>query len=44
MRVMEKLGMRNEGTLRSARLHRGELIDEACYALLRSEWAAGAGL
>lgn len=37
-RVMEKIGMRAEGTLRQVRLHRGALIDEACYGLLRSEW------
>jgi RimJ/RimL family protein N-acetyltransferase len=42
IRVMEKIGMRSEGTLRQSRLHRGSLIDEAWYGLLRSEWEAGA--
>jgi RimJ/RimL family protein N-acetyltransferase len=37
-RVMEKLGMRNEGTLRQARVARGECIDEVHYGLLREEW------
>ena len=41
LRVMEKIGMRREGTLRQFRLHRGALIDEAFYGLLRSEWEAG---
>ena len=38
IRVMEKLGMKREGLLRSDRLCRGELIDEVVYGLLRSEW------
>lgn len=37
-RVMEKLGMRKEGTLRQARVARGECIDETHYGLLRPEW------
>jgi RimJ/RimL family protein N-acetyltransferase len=37
---MEKLGMRQEGTLRQARVARGECIDEVHYGLLRPEWAA----
>lgn len=40
LRVMEKLGMRLEGTLRQNRVSRGVLVDEACYGLLRSEWEA----
>jgi RimJ/RimL family protein N-acetyltransferase len=40
-RVMEKLGMRNEGTLRQARVARGECIDEVHYGLLRPEWEQG---
>lgn len=42
-RVMEKLGMRNEGTLRQARVARGECIDEMHYGLLRPEWEEGEG-
>lgn len=38
LRVMEKLGMRHEGTLRSQRVHRGERVDEVYYGLLRGEW------
>ncbi len=38
IRVMEKLGMKREGLLRSDRICRGELIDEVVYGLLRSEW------
>jgi ribosomal-protein-alanine N-acetyltransferase len=38
-RVMEKLGMRLEATLRMHRLDaRGELLDEVWYGLLREEW------
>jgi ribosomal-protein-alanine N-acetyltransferase len=37
-RVMEKLGMRREGTLRQDRVARGQLVDEAYYGLLRDEW------
>lgn len=40
-RVMEKVGMRNEGTLRQARVARGECIDEVHYGLLRPEWEEG---
>jgi ribosomal-protein-alanine N-acetyltransferase len=39
--VMVKLGMRNEGTLRQARVARGECIDEVHYSLLRLEWEEG---
>jgi RimJ/RimL family protein N-acetyltransferase len=38
IRVMEKLGMKREGLLRSERLCRGELRDEVVYGVLRSEW------
>jgi RimJ/RimL family protein N-acetyltransferase/ribosomal protein S18 acetylase RimI-like enzyme len=38
IRVMEKLGMRREGLLRSNRPCRGELTDEVVYGLLRHEW------
>jgi len=37
-RVMQKIGMRNEGTLRQARVARGECIDEVHFSLLRPEW------
>ena len=30
--------MKHEGLLRSDRAFRGELVDEAIYGLLRSEW------
>jgi len=39
-RVMAKLGMKKEGVLRQARVERGEPLDEAWYAILRSEWKA----
>jgi ribosomal-protein-alanine N-acetyltransferase len=38
LRVMEKLGMKREGLLRSDRFFRGELADEVVCGLLRSEW------
>lgn len=37
-RVMEKIGMTKEGTLRQNRIERGTLIDEAWWGMLRSEW------
>jgi RimJ/RimL family protein N-acetyltransferase len=38
-RVLEKLGMRHEGTLRSHHLGRaGGRVDEVMYGLLREEW------
>lgn len=43
IRVMEKLGMRREGTLRRNRLHRGEFVDDAVYGLLREEWRPRSG-
>jgi [ribosomal protein S5]-alanine N-acetyltransferase len=39
-RVMQKLGMTFEGTLRRALLHRGRFLDLHVYSLLRSEWEA----
>lgn len=38
IRVMEKLGMRREGLLRSERVCRDELTDVIIYGLLRAEW------
>jgi RimJ/RimL family protein N-acetyltransferase len=40
LRVMEKIGMRREGTLRQNRITRGESIDEVWCGILRSEWEA----
>lgn len=37
-RVMEKIGMTKEGVFRQSRIERGEVLDEAWYAILRSEW------
>jgi ribosomal-protein-alanine N-acetyltransferase len=37
-RVLEKLGMRREGVLRQNSVTRGEVCDDAYYAVLRSEW------
>jgi ribosomal-protein-alanine N-acetyltransferase len=39
-RVMEKLGMRLEGTRRRALFHRGRYWDVELRAILRDEWAA----
>lgn len=39
-RVMQKLGMQREGTLRQDLLKNGEYIDHHVYAILRSEWEA----
>ena len=38
VRVAEKLGMTQEGTLRSFLLVRGERVDVTYYSLLRKEW------
>lgn len=43
-RVMEKIGMIKEGTLRQNRVARGVLIDEAWFGLLRPEWEARRGV
>lgn len=40
VRVLEKLGMRLEGTLRSHVFRRGERADRAYYGILRHEWEA----
>ena len=40
-RLMEKLGMTREGTLRSRFLERGDgghRVDQVCFSLLRDEW------
>ena len=39
-RVMEKLGMQHEGTLRCHRDDRGVPANHVLYAVLRSEWSA----
>jgi ribosomal-protein-alanine N-acetyltransferase len=39
-RVMEKLGMVKEGVARSGRVERGEVYDQAWFAILRREWEA----
>jgi len=38
-RVMQKIGMTREGTLREHVLRHGERLDLVCYGILRSEWA-----
>jgi ribosomal-protein-alanine N-acetyltransferase len=38
-RVLEKLGMKREGTLRSNRFLGGEPVDEVWCGILRNEWA-----
>jgi RimJ/RimL family protein N-acetyltransferase len=42
IRVMERLGMRREACFREAFLTDGVWSDELVYAILRSEWEAGA--
>lgn len=42
-RVMRKMGMRHEGTLREHDLKWGVFETMECYAILRSEWEAEAG-
>ena len=37
-RVMEKCGLRQEGILRNRIVNKGEYIDVALYAVLRSDW------
>ncbi len=39
-RVMQKLGMRHEGSMRQTRLLRGAWRDELLYGVLESEWPA----
>jgi RimJ/RimL family protein N-acetyltransferase len=38
LRVMEKLGMIREGTLRQNYVNRGEFVDQVWCGILRSEW------
>jgi len=40
LRVMEKLGMQREGTLRQNRMARGKFVDEVWCGILRAEWQA----
>lgn len=40
-RVMEKCGLRYEGTLRETVLVKGEFVDLQVYGILRREWEAG---
>jgi ribosomal-protein-alanine N-acetyltransferase len=40
-RVLEKLGMKREGLLRSNTLLRGEPVDEIWCGILRTEWKSG---
>jgi len=42
-RVLEKIGMRYEGTLRQHFIRWDEFKDAACYGVLRAEFLAGAG-
>lgn len=42
-RVMEKCGLRAEGTLRGRIYNKGEYIDVVLYAILRSDWEAAGG-
>ena len=37
-RVMQKCGLRQEGILRNRILNKGEYVDTALYAILRSDW------
>ena len=39
IRVLEKLGFKREGILRSNQFVKGELTDEAIYGVLRKEWS-----
>ena len=39
-RVMQKLGMRHEGSMRQHIVKWGEAIDVEVYAIVREEWAA----
>ncbi len=38
MRLVERLGMQREGTIRSAHIKRGQWIDAHIYGILRDEW------
>jgi len=39
IKVVEKIGLRKEGVLKENRLQKGQLVDDAWYAILRKEWA-----
>lgn len=39
-RVMQKIGMTWEGTLRQQHFKWGEFVDSVCYGVLRKEWEA----
>ena len=41
IRVLERIGMRREGVLRSNRFVRDEGVDEVWCGILRSEWQPG---
>lgn len=40
-RLLEKLGLQREALLRQHRVHRGHVLDEVRYGILRDEWADG---
>lgn len=40
-RVMQKVGMTREATLRQNRVERGEVFSEAIFSVLREEWLGG---
>lgn len=42
--VLRRAGFSEEGTLRQYEFGRGRFMDQVIFSLLRSEWAAGAGL
>ncbi|SFH52269.1 GNAT family N-acetyltransferase [Pisciglobus halotolerans] len=37
-KVMQRLGMKYEGTLRKNRVHKGQSVDDICYAILKEEY------
>ena len=41
LRVMQKVGMRLDGCLRSNRVMKDEAVDDEYYSILRREWNAG---
>ena len=41
-RVLQKIGMRHEGTLREHTMKWGELLDDELYAMLAQDLRAGA--
>jgi RimJ/RimL family protein N-acetyltransferase len=43
IRLVESLGMRREGTIRSAHLKRGKWVDAHAYGILRDEWERDRG-